>query len=160
VFAHIHSPHPPFVLPEDAAAAPVPCFPTSCSLWATTLDELGIPFNDYRERLERQLNELNRQVLDAVRRIVSADPEAVVILLSDHGIRYSLSDRDEQFRSFLAVRAPGISSALPEDEAPVNLLRWLANTYWGAELPPLPYRAWYSDWSSTLDLEEIAPTPR
>jgi hypothetical protein len=101
------------VLPEDAATAPVPCFPTSCSLWATTLDELGIPFDNYRERLDRQLNELNGQVLDAVRRVACADPEAVVILLSDHGIRQSLSDRDEQFRSFLAVRAPGTAMCFP-----------------------------------------------
>jgi hypothetical protein len=79
-----------------------------------------------------------------------------VILLSDHGIRYSLSDRDEQFRSFLAVRSPEASTGVPDDLSPVNLFRWLANAYWGGELELLQYRGWNSNWSETLRLDEIA----
>jgi hypothetical protein len=135
--------------------APAACFPTTCSLWATTLDELQISFEEYQTRLSDQITALNGLILDSVERLIAADPDAVVVLLSDHGMRYSLGDADEHFRTLLAVRSPRATARLPDDLSPVNLFRWVANNYWGGGLELLPYRAWKSAWSETLRLEEI-----
>lgn len=154
VLAHIQSPHPPFVLhqPEAPAPEPMPCFPAECSLWQSTIGELTIELDEYRDALAAQLPALNMLVLHAVREITVADPGAVVVLFSDHGIRYSLEDTDEHFKAFLAARTPGVDELYPEDESTVNLLRRLAAAYWDVPLEPLPYRAWWSDWNATLDL--------
>jgi hypothetical protein len=154
VIAHIHSPHPPFALHRsgDPAPAPVRCFPAECSLWQSTIGELSIDFGEYRDQLRDQLVILNEATLDAVQAVVEADPMAVVIVFSDHGLRYSLDDTDEQFRSFLAARTPGIDQLFPDDETAVNILRRFSSAYWGTGLAPLPARTWWSDWTTTLDL--------
>lgn len=159
LLAEVHSPHPPFALAElDPGEPPMPdCFPEKCSLWQATIEELAISFDEYRSRMVLQLTALNLLVLDAVDRIIAADPEAVVILWSDHGLRYSLADPNEHFRSFLAARTPGFDGLFPEDESPVNLLRRLFSAYFDADLPPLPYRAWFSNWDFTLQLTPVDP---
>ena len=59
--------------------------------------------------MKLQLDELNRLVLEALDRIQEVDPDAVVVLFSDHGIRYSLEDLDEHYRILLAARTPGVT---------------------------------------------------
>jgi hypothetical protein len=154
VFAHIHSPHPPFALHREGTPAPEPvkCFPAECSLWQSTVGELSLGLDEYRSQLYDQLAILNEATLNAVGTIVALDPEAVVVIFSDHGLRYSLDDTDEQFRSFLAARTPGVERLFPDDETAVNILRRFASAYWGADLNPLPPQTWWSDWNTTLDL--------
>ena len=89
---------------------------------------------------------------------MAADPDAVVVLWSDHGLRYSLSNTDEHFKSFLAARTPGADGLL-RDQSPVNLLREIFANYLGADSPALPYRAWLSDWDITLDLSPVPEAP-
>jgi hypothetical protein len=157
VLSHIHSPHPPFALHDPASQAlePMDCFPAECSLWQSTIGELTISLDEYREALRVHLAALNAAILASTEAIVAADPEAVVILISDHGLRYSLEDTDEHFKSFLAARTPGHDDLFATDESPVNVLRRVASAYWGADLEPLRYRAWWSDWAFTLRLTEI-----
>ncbi|MEX0709810.1 MAG: sulfatase-like hydrolase/transferase [Chloroflexota bacterium] len=159
VLSHVHSPHPPFALHAPGATAPaaMECFPATCSLWQSTIGELSISRDQYRAALTGQIQELDAAVLRVVRQMAEADPDAVIILMSDHGLRYSLEDRSEQFRSFLAVRSPGVESLFADDESPVNILRNAAAAYFGADLEALPYRAWWSDWAFTLRLTPFQP---
>jgi hypothetical protein len=159
VLAHIQNPHTPFVLHEDDVPRPdLPdCIPGGCALWNATIQETETDIATYRHALQVQLDELNSLVVDTVARIVRDDPEAVVILMSDHGLRYSLVDIPEHYRIFLAARTPGQQTVFDDDESPVNVLRALFASYFGTDLAPLPYQAWGSPWTSPLDLAPIDP---
>ena len=156
VLSHIHSPHPPFVLrPSSSEPAPIPgCFPR-CSLWESRIENLGVSFEEYQDGLSLQIEALNGLLLRAIARITDADPNAVIILLSDHGTRYSPGDVAEHYRSFLAARTPGYESLFPRDESPVNIFRRLMAAYFGVDAEPLPYRAWGLDWAYNLRLTEL-----
>lgn len=153
VISHVHSPHTPFVLhPEGTQQRPAPaCQPTFCPFWNATIQELEMSQGEFREGLVLQIEELNRRLLATVRRIVEADPSAIVVLLSDHGIRYSLFDVDEHFRILLASRAPGGDALLSNDESPVNVLRSVLDRI-GEEIPLLEYERWDADWARMLDM--------
>jgi hypothetical protein len=158
---HVQSPHTPFVLGDDHDSQVLDCFPVLCSAWSSTVEEMHMPFPAYRQGLANQIAVLNDLVLDAVRDVVASDPEGVIVLMSDHGSRYSLADPAEHYRSLLAVRSVAFPNLVPEDESPVNLLRRLFTAYFDAELDPLPYQAWISDWTQQylrlepVDLEEL-----
>lgn len=156
VLAHVHSPHTPFVLGIEAEESPVlQCFPTRCSFWEVRFERLGMSANEYRTDLRAQLDELNHLTLDALDRIVEQDPNAVVIVFSDHGLRYDTDEVDEHFRSLLAARTPGHENLYANDESPVNLLRGILSAYFRSKLDPLPYRAWTLDWTWNLRLSPI-----
>ena len=148
--SHIHSPHVPFVLGTPGSAALPACFPIDCTIWNATIEEQGIEFEAYRQGLVGELGEINALILDAVREIVDSDPDAVIILMSDHGSRYSLTDVDEMYRSFLAARTPGHDGLMSDGPSPVNLLRRVFSAYLPVEYRELPYKAWQSDWSQYL----------
>ena len=154
VLAHIYSPHAPFVLGQDPGRTEGPeCFPLGCSFFEVRLERMEISLAEYRDRVDRQISTLNELVLEALDGLVAADPGAVVIVMSDHGLRYSVEDAAEQYRSLLAARTPGHPSLFARDESPVNVLRVVLDTYLGADLAPRPYRAWRMDWSQNIPTE-------
>lgn len=156
VLSHIHSPHPPFVLrpgSEEGQSSVPDCFP-GCSLWEARTESLQMTFGEYANGLNLQITALNQMLLSSIRRITAADPEAVIILMSDHGTRYSLEDLPEHYRSFLAARTPGAGSLFPSDESPVNIFRRVMSAYFDVDIEPLPYRAWTLDWAYNLRLTE------
>lgn len=156
VFTHVESPHPPFALQWGNGPADVQdCFPVLCSLWAPATEQLGISFDEYRALLARELTVLNGLVIQAVQRVVNADPEAVVVVFSDHGIRYSYDDRGEHLEILFAARTPGATGLYPADAHPVNLLRVFLAEYLDMELPPLPYQGWQADQVYPLRLTPV-----
>lgn len=160
-FVHVMSPHPPFVLGTDDPVAHVPaCFPISCGLWEPSVGVTDVPVAEYAAGMRDQLDGLNPLVLKAVRDIVERDPGAIVIVMSDHGARYSLDDPDEQVRSLFAARTPGHDGLFPADVAPVNVLRGVLTAYLGEDLAPLEYRGWLSDHDLPLDMIEIEADDR
>jgi hypothetical protein len=153
VFAHVLSPHAPFVLGgEDPAGRLSPCFPRRCTFWDPTTDGTGLTVDQYAEGLRAQVPALNVAVISSLRRVIAADPSAVVIAMSDHGSRYSLEDSAEQFRNFLSIRSPGQEDLMADDPWLVNLFRNVFTEYFGIELEPLAYEAWLSDWSQPMKL--------
>jgi hypothetical protein len=158
VLTQVESPHPPFALADfaESAAAVPSCFPQMCSFWHATTEEIGISVEEYGDLLRQQVEALNARALEAVERVIAADPTAIVLLWSDHGLRYSLSNREEHFRSFLAARTPG-AEVLLRDQSPVNFLRLIFAHYLGVNSPALPYRSWFSDWDYTLRLTAWPP---
>ena len=150
ILSHLMSPHPPFVMGQKADYL-LHCFP-SCSVWATTAVNMGLSADEYAHRMEVQLTVLNEMVAGAAERIVASDPGAVIIVMSDHGARYSLEAIEEHFHILFAARTPEHDDVFPNDVSPVNVFRRLLSTYFGEDLPDLGYRAWLSDWDIPLTL--------
>jgi hypothetical protein len=96
VFAHIYSPHAPYVFAADGGPA-APCD-------AECRNHAGPPNALLGDRLIGQITFLNGLVLDAVDHIIDVDPEATIIVFSDHGLRRNRADMDEWFRILFAAR--------------------------------------------------------
>ncbi len=153
VLAHAMTPHPPFVLGGGKLDYLRDCFP-ACKVWETTLEETGMTVDEYAAHLRSQVGALNDMVVSTLDRIVSDDPEAIVIVMSDHGARLEPDATDEHFRILFAARTPGAETLFTDDQSPVNVFRRILSTTFGEDLPDVPYRAWASDWFVPLDVIE------
>jgi hypothetical protein len=131
-FTHVLSPHTPFVFAADGSRRRFePCLIAGCQI-GTTIEQLGITREEYVDGYSEQLTFVNRMVLEAVDSIIATDPLAVVVVMSDHGSRYSFMDWDEWYRNLLAARTPGHEDAFVDVRTPVNVFPALFNAYFGA----------------------------
>jgi hypothetical protein len=124
VFAHLDSPHPPFVFGADGTVnrRPPDCwYLRECNLFNVHRGKLEIPAEEYDRRLREQIIHLNRLVIDAVASVVALDPSAVVVVLSDHGARAEDEPTEEWHRTLLAARIPHNPSLLAESPGPDRL---------------------------------------
>lgn len=148
VFAHVTSPHPPMVARADGKpVTPAPCFP-DCSMYVFGAVE------DW-ERLPGQITDLNRQVLDLVDSVLTASPDAIIVLMSDHGMRQPGAPEADLFRNFFSIRSAA-DDLVPDDIQPIQIMRLLAGNVVESE----PYRAWTSGDERPLELMPYAgPNP-
>ena len=159
VFAHVLSPHPPFLFDAQGADPGVKaCYADGCSRWTTERKVLGITAAEYARLLAGQISYLNGRLLGMVDRITDEDPTAVVILFGDHGIRFDAGVSLEYFRNFFAARTPGHGSLFPDDVSPVNVLTGIENAYLGTTFPIREYEAWESK-GLLLNLSRWLPDP-
>lgn len=101
VWAHILSPHAPYVFAADGGPA-LPCG-TPCA------NHAGPPNPTLGNRLTGQLTFLNARVLKALDHIIQVDPGAIIVVFSDHGVRRDRNNMDEWFRTLLAIRGTGVA---------------------------------------------------
>ena len=159
MLSHVEAPHTPFALDAAGKPAPMPpCYPRSCTVFEHYISTLQMTPDEYGERLAGYLAWTNEQVLRSVLEVVRERPDAVIILMSDHGSRFDPDDPDEHFRNLFAARTPGRDNVFPAGTHPVNVFRSLSNAYFGTQFPLLPYRAWFSN-PLLLDLVpwDVAP---
>lgn len=144
VFAHLLAPHAPVVYRADGSAAePVACFP-ACSIY-------GFAFAADWDGVGAQVQQVNRMVLATVDEIIASDPNAIVIVMSDHGTRRPGTDPANAFRNFFAARTPGLANVYEDDVTPLGVIARLA----GVAYPSGdPYRGWRS-----ADIEPLSLTP-
>lgn len=154
--AHVFSPHAPFVFNADGSPrALLDCYPQRCGMTTPELDRLDIDAETYADALVAQVTYLNGQILRTVDAIAAADPDAVIVLFSDHGVRYQEGPSAEHFRTFLATRTPGQEDLFGDDVSLVNLFPMMLNAYFGTDLAMREHRsAWASD-SAPLELTEL-----
>lgn len=141
VFAHVMSPHEPIVFDADGGpVAPPGCLPVSCRLW----DGRRAPSDI--EATIGQLEYANVLVFRTVTGIIanSARPP-VIVVFSDHGSRYDVSDRDEMFRNFFLAFTPGRPGLFPADVTPINLIPRLMNAYAGSEFQLATEESYFVD---------------
>ena len=121
-FAHIMSPHMPFLWgSEGRELPPGNCwYARRCSLFTVLTEELEMSHDEYGEHLGWQLEAINQRVLGPVRRIVAADPSAIVVIMSDHGARFEPRS-PERFHTFLATRIPHDPNLLTSEPGPDTL---------------------------------------
>jgi len=72
---------------------------------------------------------VNRRLVATIDAMLARDPDAVIVLFSDHGSRYSFDAPDEWTRSFLAARTPGQAHLFGESPITTNLLCDLFTAY-------------------------------
>lgn len=149
VFAHIVSPHPPFVF--DAQGN---------SLWPeytfSFFDANDFPFDAeaYRRGYTDQVRFVNAQLLPMIRAILrESETPPIILLQADHGpgmfADFESADNTclkERLSPFAAYHLPGVDpQAIPEDITPVNLFRIVFNRYFSTDLPLLENRQFYSN---------------
>lgn len=145
---HVLSPHMPAVWAGESPAPPITPS-TSRSYYGDTPDGQGVSPEAYARQYTGQLDHLQRTVLESVGRITAADPEAVIIVFSDHGSgtrfdpdRPEATDLAERFGNLFAIRTPGQYDIYMSPVTPLNILGPLFNAYLGSDVPRQTDQAW------------------
>lgn len=152
VFAHFLVPHEPLIYRAD-------CTPRDDSYWPGRIDRRADRL--LRQGYVDQVRCVNRKVSALVDRLLAASPSPPVILLqADHGFgRFPfgqptrLEEADaSQIRDrteiFAAYHLPGgAASRMYDSITPVNAIRLVLAHYFGADLPPLEDRTYWSAWA-------------
>lgn len=94
-----------------------------------TMESLELTRIEWASGMDGNLRYLNGRVLDAIGTIVSREPDAVIVLFSDHGGRRTPSEPEEWHRSFLAARTPGHPDLFIGDPGPDEVLRTVLAAY-------------------------------
>ena len=158
VFAHLLVPHEPFVFNEDCSARPLE--------WR---EEAHVE-NDRAMRVAyaEQVQCVNRLVLSLVDRLLKDSAQPPIILLqADHGngrfpfgrppplTQISGEQLRDRTHVFAAYHLPGGDAQLYDTISPVNAIPAVLRTCFGAPIPRLHDKAYYSSWERPYDFVEI-----
>ncbi|MFO8080889.1 MAG: sulfatase-like hydrolase/transferase [Armatimonadota bacterium] len=161
VMAHVLAPHPPFVFDSDGTSHPPRderMQDGSHRIPQTTTAE------QYRADYVRQLQGLNRHLLEAVRRIRDAASEpCIIIIQGDHGPGSQLHWEDAEatnMRERLAILnaclvPEKVSAQLYDQISPVNTFRLVLSYCLDTEIPLLEDRSYFSLWSRPYDFIDV-----
>lgn len=146
MLSHLMSPHSPYLFEADGSPRELPaCYPSSCLLYESNRGRLGLTRDEHAAALAAQVAHLNARLLATIDAVIEQQPDAVIVLFSDHGTRHDLAaDEAEATRTFLAARTPGHDGIFGGQPHTVNLLAGLLNAYLGTDHPMRPYDAWIS----------------
>jgi hypothetical protein len=160
VFAHIISPHPPFVF--DRLGQPTD---SSSSFTFQDANEFPGSSREYQQKYIEQVLFINYQLQETIDVILAqSDTPPIIILQADHGSGM-LTDLTssaktcirERFSPFAAYYLPDVEpDVLPPDISTVNLFRIILNEYFDAQLPLLENRQYfYKDTQTYYDFEDV-----
>ena len=139
VFAHIASPHSPQVFGPDGERLDVG--PMDMPFYDQYEYEL-LGHDEFGRRLAGQVAYIDHRVVRVVDRIVAADPAAVIVVFSDHGLRLTpptdTSDTDVRTANLLAVRSPGRTGMIHDRSTLVNVLPRILRAYTGSGPADVP----------------------
>jgi len=153
VFAHIFTPHPPFVFGPEGEVR-------------NSDMEFYQPYGVDRQRTlmgeySDQLQYVNGPILQAVGNIIKdSEREPIVAVFGDHGLRLFLSQTldetclRESFSILHALHLPQ-DVELPQTLSPVNIFRVIFDSQFGTELGLLPDRSFYTDRDHLYDQTEV-----
>jgi hypothetical protein len=145
IVAHVLSPHMPAVLNADGSLRTV-VFDEDFHADFRALTDVAQ--DDWRDAFVGQLRYVNRRTLEAVDRIIDANPETDVVVMSDHGTGSSYRPdapgrhAEERYSTLFASRTPGIETPFSDDQAPVNVFQRWFNARLGTDLPDRPSTAY------------------
>ena len=156
VLVHLPTPHWPIALNAD------------CSLRPTDAYSFGAIGRDNHkgdatavQLVADQTRCVDGLVEPVLRDLVQRDPEAVVILFSDHGPEELLDWREpdepglrDRFANLFLARTPDHPNLFPDDVTLVNVLPILFNAYLGTDLPLHPDDLFYGP---TQALDQFVP---
>jgi hypothetical protein len=159
VFAHILSPHPPFIFDRDGNFAP-PDYPYSswdASLFPGAKERYVLGYTD-------QMTFINQKLKEAIQAILESSAEPPIILLQgDHGpgAHYDMLKLDdscltERYSILSAYYFPDADYGLLYPEiTPVNSLRVVLNQYFGANLDLLADKNYFAGWLSPYQFTDV-----
>jgi hypothetical protein len=167
-FAHILSPHPPFVFGkngEDVSPRESPYVLTDGDVFREWYGERA----DYVSGYRGQAAFLIERAVQMIEQILANSPQPpVIILQSDHGSGLGLStkslahtDLRERMSILNAYYLPEKGGeALYQSISPVNSFRIIFNAYFGAGLDLLPDRSYYSTWDEPYNFIDVSDRVR
>jgi hypothetical protein len=143
IFAHINSPHPPFVFDQHGEPVPQSKFSLNGSVWLQ------------KDNYINQLTFISHKIELLINEILSkSDTPPIIILQSDHGPASEMSLSLDPFSIDDIMERTGILNAyyLPEGGdkqlydtiSPVNSFRIIFNHYFGMNLDLLMDKSYYS----------------
>ena len=147
VFAHIISPHPPFVFDKDGMTVDVPY-----AFNFKDAEEYPGTDEDYRDLYIGQLQYVNQRLQETLSIILlNSEIQPIIIVQADHGSGLmtnftSLNDTcvKERFSPFAAYYLPGITNrSMLVDVSAVNTFRVIFNEFFEARFPLLEDRQYY-----------------
>jgi hypothetical protein len=157
LFAHVASPHRPYRFDE------------ACDLRSRPLSIEGIDDETWKAAVRNEITCLNELILAGVEQILAEDPDAIIILQSDHGTDFSVNwdappaewtdeALDERFASLNAILLPESCQDLPvEGGSLVNTFRLVFSCIEGEPIEMLEPRRFVSSWFEVDDVAEVAP---
>jgi hypothetical protein len=147
VFAHVLIPHVPLVFRADGSIN------KDDRYFREMYDQpTGTQFmiDGYRNQVEY----INRRLIEIVDGILKNSTEPpVIILQGDHGLLYA--DHNPILNAYYFPEPA--KKALYSSISPVNTFRVLLGSYFGADLPPLPDRAYSSTYTRPYDFKQVTP---
>jgi hypothetical protein len=167
-FAHILSPHPPFVFGkagEDVSPRERQYYLTDGERFRAWYGDREAYIAGYRDQAAFLTDRVERMI----DQILASSPEPpVIILQSDHGSGLGLSteslaktDLHERLSILNAYYLPEKGGdALYQSISPVNSFRVVLNAYFGAGLELLPDRSYYSTWEKPFDFIDVTDKVR
>ena len=135
VFAHLPSPHPPWVFNADGSPRTSPDIHT---IYEDSPDTTGLTEAQLKAAYAGSVQALWQPVLRAIDEIDRASTvPPVIVVFGDHGswIEALPGDIRLRFLPILAARVPGRPNPLPDDESLVNVFPDLLNPLFGASFP-------------------------
>lgn len=151
VYAHIVTPHPPFVLDQNGNPIQKQAL---YSLWDDTTYTGGL--DEYRNGYVDQVIFINQEILSVVSDILAkSTTPPIILIMGDHGpasqFTWHLDDCGcvwERTSNLYALLLPGHQSdeTLYPTMTPVNTFRVIFDTYFGASLPLLDDRTYMMTW--------------
>jgi hypothetical protein len=135
IFAHVPSPHRPWVNNADGSAR----IATDLDTWYfDTPDSTGMSRQAIIAGFTGQTTFIGLRALQTVDRVLatSATPP-IVIIMSDHGpsLDVNLSNVETRLRNLFAARTPGHEGMFADDVTLVNVFPSIFETYLGVALP-------------------------
>jgi hypothetical protein len=146
VFAHIIAPHPPFVFAADGSAV-TPDAPFTLRF---TFDASDPSKEDYIRGYRDQVSFVNAQLEEVITAILeNSEVPPVIIIEGDHGPDSNsgrVSYVQERMTNLNALHLPTGDAGLYPGLTPVNTFRMVFNKVFGADLPLLDDRVFYSEY--------------
>jgi hypothetical protein len=168
VYQHVIAPHTPFII--DSAGEHTSAYAEFATPAEGDSVVLGDParrqryINGYLEKLRY----VNARVLDQSRRLIASPNRKIIVIHGDHGSgsRYYINDANrtclrERFTSFIAVYSdmPQIRDELQwvsgPDATPVNLYRSIFSSLLGVDLPLLPRKSHFVNFTTPHRVEAL-----
>jgi Sulfatase len=138
VFAHVPSPHAPWVVHADGSPRIASNLET---VYWDTPETTGLTRDEIVAAYTGQVGYLDQRALDAIDGILAhAERPPVILVISDHGssLDVTVNNAETRLRNLVAVYTPGHPGLYPDDATLVNLFPTLFDAYFGVELPRSP----------------------
>ncbi len=138
VFAHVPSPHAPWV--DRADGSPRIATNLEAYYWDTP-ETTGLTRAEIVDAYSGQAVYLGRRTLASIDAVLAASARPPIILvLSDHGssLDVTVENAETRLRNLFAAYTPGRDSVFPDDVTLVNVFPTLLNSYFRVDLPTAP----------------------
>jgi sulfatase-like protein len=135
VFAHVPSPHGPWVQQADGSARVMKSLET---WYFDTPETTGMTRDEVIKGYVGQSAYLGKRALEAVRSIQQASARPpIVLVISDHGssLDVSAANPEQRLRNLFAASTPGHPNLFANDLTLIGVFPTLFDAYFGVELP-------------------------